>query len=207
MRSIVSKDIGGIVVAALLSTFSTMASATLIFSNTHNYAFGLDPTAVNIFVQVFNNFAGDFGKYEWRYTVTNNSYDPNPGTSNGFSGFETALPAGVPDLMDLYAPNSSWVFDCCSGQPVEWDIPNSLGPGVMPGESGVFGFSSKPRFIAESTGWFHTWQGSQTDLVFYAPGNGVEVPDVIQPPLPEPASLALMAIGVFSFGVSRRLKS
>lgn len=79
------------------------ASATPLFSNSHDYSFGSDPTAVNILVEVFDNFAGDFSKYEWRYTVTNNSYEPAPGTSNGFSGFETTLPAAVPDLLSVCA--------------------------------------------------------------------------------------------------------
>jgi hypothetical protein len=187
------------------------ASAGLIFSNNHVYAFGGDASAVEIFVEVFDNFAGDFGKYEWRYTVTNNSYDPNPGTSNGFSGFETALPAGVADLQDLYAPNANWIFDCCSGQPVEWDIRDSVGLGVMPiGNIGVFGFSSLPRLITQSEGWFHTWENDvQTHIVNYGAGNGVEVPDVLSPPttVPAPATLALFGIGLAGLGWSRRKKA
>ena len=161
-------------------------------------------------MQVFDNFNGDFGKYLWQYTVTNNSYDPNPGTSNGFSGFETALPAGVPDLQDLFAPTADWVFDCCSGQPVEWDIRDSIGLGLMPGESGVFGFTSAPRFITNSTGWFHTWENDvQTNLVYYPVGDGPEVPDVLRPPIdvPEPLSLSLMGIGLVGLGFYSRRKS
>jgi hypothetical protein len=195
---------------AFLLILPGSASAALIFSNTHDYAFGGDSDAVQILVEVFDNFAGDFGKYEWRYTVTNNSYDPNPGTSNGFSGFETALPASVPDLQDIYAPNASWDFNCCSGQPVEWDIDNTAGDGVMIGETGVFGFSSLPRLITQSNGWFHTWENDgQTDIVDYPGGDGVEVPDVLAPPIsvPEPITLALLGIGLAGIAFSRRKAS
>lgn len=198
----------GVGICALL--LSSTASSAVIFSNNHQYAFGADLNAVEIFVEVFDNFAGDTGKYEWRYTVTNNSFDPNPGSSNGFSGFETALPAGVPDLQDLYAPNPSWVFDCCSGQPVEWDIRNSAGLGVMPGETGVFGFSSLPRLRTESTGWFHTWESeAQTTIVNYDLGNGVEVPNVLLPPIivPEPTTLACLTVSLLAMGVARRRRS
>jgi len=172
-----------IVITLLLSLFAiwtNSVAAALIFSNTHSYQFRGDPAAIVIDVEVHDNYFGNYSKYFWQYKVTNNSYNPNPGLSNGFSGFETALPAGVPDLADLVAPNSNWIFDCCSGQPVEWDIRNSAGNGVMPGEVGIFSFTSRPRFITQSAGWFHTWEfNSQTNIVNYPPGNGVEVPDVL----------------------------
>jgi len=62
----------------------------VIFTNSHSYLGG----SVLIDVAIENNYLGDFGKYQWKYHVTNVSFDPNPGISNGFSGFETALPAG-----------------------------------------------------------------------------------------------------------------
>ena len=211
MSRVKSSHLFGAFVAVLLmaSAFAVPgpANAAVIFTNTHNYAYGGDDNAVTILVEVFDNYMGDFNKYLWQYTVTNNSYEPNPGTSNGFSGFETALPAAVPDLGDVFGPNADWEFDCCSGQPVEWDIRNSDGPGVLVGETGVFGFTSLPRLVTESTGYFHTWQNDgQTDIVSYEPGNGVEVPDVLSAPIgvPAPASLGLVGLALAGLGFAAR---
>ena len=136
------------------------AYAAVIFQATHFYAFGGDPTAVRIDVNVFDNFNGDFTKYLWQYTVKNNSFNPRPGISNGFSGFELALPVPSvqtpPDFGNVSAPSPSWIIDCCSGEPVEWDI--NVGQGIMPGQQGLFSFTSKPRTPTSSNGWFHTWE-------------------------------------------------
>lgn len=161
----------------------------VIFTNTHAYPFGADPAAIVIKVEVLDNYLGDFSKYHWVYTVRNNSYEPLPGTSNGFSGFELALPAFVPDIADVSAPDGigPWLINCCSGLPVEWDLRNSDGApvagGTLPGQTEVYSFSTLPRLVAISTGWFHTWQFDvQTDIVNYPIGDGPEVPDVLAPP-------------------------
>ena len=160
-----------------------------IFTNTHTYAFGLDPAAVKIKVDVYNNYLGDFTKYQWVYTVSNKSYNPLPPTSNGFSGFELGLPLFVPDIADITAPDGigPWLINCCSGAPVEWDLTDTggapVGGGTLPGQTEVYSFTTLPRLITISTGWFHTWEfDSQTDLVFYPTGDGPEVPDLLSAP-------------------------
>ena len=154
----------------------------IIFSNLHNYG------VVSIKVDVHNNYLGDFTKYQWVYTVHNFTYDPAPGISNGFTGFELALPVFVPDIANITAPDGigPWVINCCSGLPVEWDLPNSVdvvGGGTMPGQTEVYSFSTLPRLITTSSGWFHTWEfNGQTDIINYPPGDAPEVPDVIAAP-------------------------
>ena len=155
-----------------------------IFTNVHNYG------NVIIQVDVFNNNFGDFTKYRWVYTVTNVSYDPNPPSSNGFSGFELALPAAVPDIADVTAPDGipPWVINCCSGLPVEWDLMNApglpVGGGTMPGQTEEYTFTTLPRLITVSSGWFHTWEENvgQTFITNYPPGDAPEVPDVLSEP-------------------------
>jgi len=161
----------------------------LIFTNTHSYAFGGDPLAVVIKVDVYDNYLGDFSKYHWVYTVTNNSFEPNPGSSNGFSGFETAMPADVSDLGDVSAPDGipPWTVDCCSNLPLEWDLSNAagapVGGGTLRGETEVYSFTSAPRLVTISTGWFHTWEGGgQTNVVGFPEGEGPEVPDLLSEP-------------------------
>jgi hypothetical protein len=137
-----------------------------IFDSTHTYNGTLGTGTVSIAVDVdqLSN-----GNYLWQYTVTNNSYNPVPGSSNGFSGFELNLPAFPPDLGNVTNPAPSWANNCCSGVPEEWDIMNASGLGIMPGYSGVFSFTSLPRTITNSTGWFHTWQnGSQSYISNYS---------------------------------------
>ena len=183
--------------------------AAVIFSNSHTYdSFCCGAGAITIDVTVEDNYLGDFGKYWWKYDVTNNTFDPVPGTSNGFSGFELALPVSVPDIGDISAPDAAWDVDCCSGLPVEWDKDNTAGLGLMPGDTGQFSFTTLPRFITNSTGWYHTWEfDSQTDVTEYSitPGEvGPEVPDVLRPPIPEPATCWLLAVGLVGLGVRAR---
>lgn len=193
-----------VVFAVLLP--ATSAHAALIAFQSNSYAFGGDPTAVVIESRVFDN--GAF--YLWEYTVFNNSYDPNPGTSNGFSGFELALPGGFPpDLGNVTSPSAGWESNCCSGLPMEWDIRNSIGLGIMPGFSGIFSFTTLPRVIQTADdGWFHTWQfDGQSDIVSYGADNAPLAPDLLRPPIPEPATLLLLATGLAVVTLRRRRRA
>ncbi len=164
-------------------------TTSVIFTNTHFYPVGPNPNGVEIKVDVLDNYLGDFTKYQWVYTVTNHTFDPLPGTSNGFSGFELALPLFVPDIANVIAPDGigPWLINCCSGQPVEWDLSNTNGAGVgggtMPGQTEVYSFTTFPRLITTSTGWFHSWESDlQAEIITYPAGDGPEVPDLLAPP-------------------------
>ena len=159
-----SKNTLAVLAVALVLTALSPASAraALIGHFVHDYS------SVVITLDVYDNQPG--GRYLWQYTVSNISYDPNPGTTNGFSGFETYLPTPIPEIADII-PNAgtvpAWDVNCCSGNPVEWDRTNTDGNGVMPGEVGVFSFTTNPRQVAiNNDGWFHSWvSDSQTNII------------------------------------------
>src|SRR5262249_27357027 len=156
-----------------------------------------------IHVDVFKNYQGNSNLYLWQYTVTNNSYDPVPGVTNGFAGFALVLPKLVPDIGNVTGPanwDHSTGVDIPNG--VEWDRDDDNG-GIMPHQAGVFSFTTLPRPWTTGDGLFHTWipVSGQTDKEQFAfvqfEGQGPEVPDVNQPPLstPEPTGLILFALG------------
>jgi hypothetical protein len=107
----------------------------------------------------------------WEYEVENLSYDPEPGYTNGFSGFQILFPGPVAELYNQQSPATGgpWKQNSFSGQfppwGVEWDA-DLPGIGIMPGETGVFSFCTFERlnrFYEDSgvgsgpAGWAHTW--------------------------------------------------
>lgn len=113
---------------------------------------------------------------------------PGAGILERVSGFELALPAFVPDIANITAPDGipPWSINCCSGMPVEWDLQNAfdtVGGGTMPGQTEVYSFSTLPRLVTLSSGWFHTWiNNGQQFIVNYPANDAPEVPDVLAQP-------------------------
>lgn len=103
----------------------------------------------------------------FEYTVDNISFDPEPGITNGFSGFQILFPQPVPELYNQQSPavGGMWDQNAFSGQSppfgVEWDVSLNGGMGIMPGETGVFSYCTFERVDvvveAPDAGWFHTW--------------------------------------------------
>jgi hypothetical protein len=121
----------------------------------------------------------------WEYVVTNLSYDPEPGITNGFSGFQLLFPGPVPELYNQQSPavGGPWQQNAFSGQfppfGVEWDAALP-GAGIMPGQTGTFSFSTFERMdvIVEAegvgqgpAGWAHTWGLSIPEPIIDADGN------------------------------------
>lgn len=178
------------------------ARASLLHHFDHSYTDPFSGGVVEIDLDVFDGQAG--GKYLWQYTVTNINFNPNPGVSNGFSGFELFLPSSIPEIGNITAPapgigTPGWETNCCSGLPLEWDIRNNDGNGVMPGEIGIFSFTTDPRQVAiNDAGWFHTWENnSQTSIVTTI---GMHVPLVPGlNPISIPSTILLISIGLIGF--------
>lgn len=180
--------------------FAFGAQASLIHTFDHSYLSG----NIQINLNVFDDQPG--GRYLWEYTVINDGFDPLPGTTNGFSGFELYLPTSIPEIADI-TPNdlTGWNVNCCSGHPVEWDI--SRGLGIMPGKTGIFSFTTDPRDVAiNNDGWFHTWRnGSQSNIINTSGMHVPWVPGLTPVNVPEPGVMVLFALGMIGLGFVRRL--
>lgn len=146
--------------------------------NAHQFSW-TDPESggqVDVVQEVFEgcvDAAGVFHEHDmtFQYVVTNIDYDPVPGVTNGFSGFQIIFPGSVPELYNQQSPavGGPWQQNAFSGQfppfGVEWDAPLP-GVGILPGETGVFSFCTFERedVVIEAegagrgpAGWGHTW--------------------------------------------------
>jgi hypothetical protein len=136
-----------------------------ILINSHSFTW-VDPDSGGVLEVTENVYELPDHNMMWEYVVDNLSYDPIPGITNGFSGFQILFPGPVPDLYNQQSPavGGPWQQNSFSGQfppfGVEWDAPLP-GLGIMPGETGVFSFCTFERedviVQAPDAGWVHTW--------------------------------------------------
>ena len=166
----------------IISMLALMLAATLIFSgssaafeeggrvllNSHEFTW-TDPDSGGSVVITENVYEGcydvdgSFNPHDmtWEYVVDNIDYDPIPGLTNGFSGFQVIFPGPVDELYNQLSPTigGPWEQNAYSGvvNGAEWDAPLP-GVGIMPGETGVFSFCANEREDVVTEGnWAHTW--------------------------------------------------
>jgi len=158
----------------------------LVQISVHQFTW-VDPASggtVSLVEEVFEGcmFDGIFIPHDmtFQYVVANQSYDPNPGQTNGFSGFQIIFPQAVPELYNQLSPTPVWIQNAFSLQfppfGVEWDIPAGLGPGIMPGQIGTFSFCTAERedLVVNDpptnplgmgpNGWAHSWDFGQVNI-------------------------------------------
>ncbi len=123
---------------------------------------------------------GHTNEQTYSYTIKNLSYNPVPGTTNGVSGFQVVFAATLDvgerhnELVNGMLPAAAgWDLDTFSGigptMGIQFDRPNPMGLGVMPGFTGVFSFCVGQRadVVVSGTGvgfgpagWVHSWDSS-----------------------------------------------
>ena len=166
----------------IISMLALMLAATLIFSgssaafeegglvllNSHEFKW-TDPDSGGSVIITENVYEGcydvdgSFNPHDmtWEYVVYNIDYDPIPGLTNGFSGFQVIFPGPVDELYNQLSPaiGGPWEQNAYSGvlNGAEWDAPLP-DVGIMPGETGVFSFCANEREDVVTEGnWAHTW--------------------------------------------------
>lgn len=166
----------------IISMLALMLAATLIFSgssaafeegglvllNSHAFTW-TDPDSGGSVIITENVYEGcydvdgSFNPHDmtWEYVVYNIDYDPIPGVTNGFSGFQVLFPGPVDELYNQLSPaiGGPWDQNAHSGvvNGAEWDAPLP-GVGIMPCETGVFSFCANEREDVVTEGnWAHTW--------------------------------------------------
>ena len=99
----------------------------LLSTATYNWTDPASGGEVEITENVYKS--GDLMK--WEYVVYNHNYDPEPGITNGFSGFQIQFPVQVAEVANQMNPGGTtgpWQQNAFSGVAppwgVEWDAPH-----------------------------------------------------------------------------------
>ena len=183
----------GAVCACFFMLGQHFANAAVIQTSTINV---VDPNSsgqIQVTSTVTDNYLGDFTKWAFDYQISNLSYDPTPGTSNGLSGFNLVFGAPQPSTANQYAP-AGWFFNCCGTTPpfgAEYDIDNASGFGIAVTTTGNVGFTTNAGVPLTSQylgSWAHSWENNLQTATFNlqdaASGLGVIVP---ASPSPQPS--------------------
>jgi len=202
-----------------LAALLTPGFAGTILSNTHLYTDPRFGWQVQIDVNIFDNYQGDYNKSEWRYTIHNISYDASQWSDEviqwyaGIGGFYLPfgrLPFSNPDPV---TPLEG--FRWCSGC-IFNDFRLFTGPytgfaslsGAGVGSSFELSLlMRKPVYVTQTVGYIFAF-GAQTQGIKYY--GDFEMPVQIEAPgipevsgIPEPATTSLIAAGLIALGAIR----
>ena len=90
-----------------LASGSALAGNGLVLVDSHLFTW-TDPASSGVVLireEVYTGCSdGHGGEMTFKYHVLNQSYDPIPGTTNGFSGFQIRFPGPVPELHQQTSP-------------------------------------------------------------------------------------------------------
>jgi hypothetical protein len=153
---------------------------------------------VSLASRVEDNVGGDASRWLFSYELSG-SWDPEPGESNGISSLQLFFGGIVDDVRGQTGP-PGWLSNCCFSLPpfgVGFDLPDDAGYGAGPNGSALFSFHvpAGTPFTSESQGSFASSyaDSAPSGFVILEDGAGGHGPIV---PVPEPGTLALLALGL-----------
>jgi len=138
---------------------------------------------------------GHQGEYTFEWEVYNIDY---AGNLNGLSGWQLQFNEPIDELHNQKSPaiGGPWMQNAFSGMfppfGAEWDVMDSEGPGILPGQTGVFSFCTYPRedivvneppedsLGSGPNGWAHSWFDDVQVLLFNG-GNSIPGPLLDRP--------------------------
>ena len=143
------------------------------------------------FYELALGIPGITGQEAFIYVVTNINWMPISGV-NGFSGFNIPNQYGVDTVGNAFGPPGWEAFAGYSGintppnpDNFEWDVRDDVGMGLMPGETGLFGFTVAADMYMDvhygPGSWMHSWlDASAADVTMQEDISG-PAPDVTAP--------------------------